>query len=110
MKPIQIIPAWMRPRAGVSEQLGAIAKQQDKLMSKTQEVIDALGKVDEKLVKIEAETKGAVAKIVELQASLEGLDIPQAVLDKVAQIQGHLDEIDGLIPDAPPAPVEPAAE
>jgi hypothetical protein len=85
------IPAWLRPQAGVSQQLARISTQQEILMSKTQEVIDALGKVEDKLVKIEVETKAASAKIVELQLQLEQLDIPQAVLDKITEIQGHLD-------------------
>ena len=77
------------------------------IMASTQETLDALSTVVEKLNKVKAEseaTRAAVdtltAKVSELQALLDNASIPQAITDKIAEVAAAVEAVDAVVPDA----------
>ena len=79
------------------------------IMASTQETLDALGTVVEKLNKVKAEseaTRAAVdtltAKVAELQALLDNATIPDAITAKIAEVAAAVDAVDAVVPDAAP--------
>jgi seryl-tRNA synthetase len=82
------------------------------LMAKSQEVIDTLNAVAEKQKKTIAEiqslqsaTNDLKAKIAELEEQVTNGDIPQEVVDKVAEVKKLADQVDDEIPDVTPVEV-----
>lgn len=82
-------------------------RTKENIMASTQETLDALGTVVEKLNKVKAEseaTRAAVdtltAKVAELQALLDNQSIPDAITAKIAEVVAAVDAVDAVVPDA----------
>lgn len=77
------------------------------LMASTQETLDALATVVEKLNKVKAEseaTRAAVdaltAKVAELEALLANSSIPAEVTAAIANVIAAVEAVDAVVPDA----------
>jgi predicted nuclease with TOPRIM domain len=107
-------------------------KKVDKLMTQVEEfqndlntIKDAVSVIGVGVKKIKGETEATLSRVGRLEAEVadlkiqldkEGIELPPSLLETVANIKAGLQgtaatvaEVDGLIPDAEPAP-EPVAE
>lgn len=68
-------------------------------MSKEQDALDGLNAIQAQLTKIGTETSASLTKITELEALANENNVPQSVLDKIAEVKAQAQVVDDLVPD-----------
>ena len=107
---ITITHQWPQGQPGgitVRDLINSELRTKETIMASTQETLDALGTVVEKLNKVKAEseaTRAAVdtlnARVNELQLLLDNQSIPQSITDAIAAVSAAAQAVDEVVPDA----------
>lgn len=82
-----------------------IIQKLNQIMANEQQALQDLDAIKTTLTKISTESTASLQKITELEAAANEANVPQSVLDKIAEVRSLAQGIDDLVPDAPTTPV-----
>lgn len=90
----------------IENRLAEIERKADDIMASEAEALQKLTNIETTLVKVSGESSALIQEIADLKILIQNQPVSQAIMDKIASIEGHANAIDALVPDPPTPPTE----